>query len=205
MADRHIPFVGLTGGIASGKSIASAEFASLGVPIVDADDVGHDLLNSASRAVAQIARDFGTEFVAPDGSADRTALRSAVFSDDAVRHRLEALLHPLIEKECRRRMKRCEGVFGMLVAPLMFETDFMLEELDRVLLIEVDPTVQLRRGIQRGKFTEQQLKSAIAAQMKPADRRRCADDIIVNNGSPDLLRKAVRSQHQTYAEMFAAG
>lgn len=200
---KNIPFVGLTGGIASGKSIASSEFASLGVPIVDADDVGHELLGKPGQAAIQIRREFGPEYTTADGRVDRDALRGIVFADEGVRRRLESIMHPLIEKECMRQMKSDQGTYGLLVAPLLFETEFLLDHLERVLLIDIDHEIQMRRGIERGKFTEQQLKAAIAAQMGPDDRRRCADDVIVNNGTPDKLRAQVRKQHEKYVALFS--
>ena len=203
MNGREIPFIGLTGGIASGKSIASAEFASLGVAIVDADDVGHELLGKQGQAASQIGREFGPEYIAAEGHVDRDALRGIVFTDEGVRRRLESIMHPLIEKECIRQMKSGEGIYGLLVAPLLFETEFLLERIERVLLIDVDHEIQMQRGIKRGKFTEQQLKAAIAAQMSPEDRRRCADDVIVNNGSQEQLRELVRKQHEKYVAEFA--
>ena len=200
---KGIPFVGLTGGIASGKSIVSAEFASLGVAIVDADDIGHELLGKPGQAASQIGREFGPEYIAAEGHVDRNALRGIVFTDEGVRRRLESIMHPLIEKECIRQMKSGEGLYGLLVAPLLFETEFLLDRLERVLLIDVDREIQMRRGIERGKFTEQQLRAAMEAQMGPDDRRRCADDVIINNGTPEKLREAVRRQHEKYAALFA--
>ncbi|MCY4324562.1 MAG: dephospho-CoA kinase [Betaproteobacteria bacterium] len=202
-ARQEIPFVGLTGGIASGKSLASAEFASLGIAIVDADDIGHELLGKPGQAASQIGREFGAEYITANGHVDRDALRGIVFTDEGVRRRLESIMHPLIEKECIRQMKTSEGIYGLLVAPLLFETEFLLERLERVLLIDVDRDIQMQRGIKRGKFTEKQLQAAIEAQMGTEDRRHCADDVILNNGTSDQLRELVRKQHEQYALLFA--
>ena len=200
-----IPFVGLTGGIASGKSTASARFVGLGVPVVDADDAGHTLYEAGGKAVRFIRREFGPEFVLPDGSVDRSLLRSAVFRDARLRRRLEAIMHPLIRKECLMQMGQAKGIYGVLVAPLMFESKFLLDSLERVLVIDCDVKAQLEHGVSRGIFTEAQLKAAVKAQMKRADRVRCADDVIVNAGDVAALHKAVDDIHERYMDMFARG
>lgn len=197
-----IPFVGLTGGIASGKSTASAQFASLGVPVVDADDVGHMLYESGGKAVRYIKREFGADFIAADGSVDRHLLREEVFKDPRIRKRLEAITHPLIRKECLLQMNKAEGMYGILVAPLMFESDFITEALERVLVIDCDEKVQVSHGLARGRFSEKQLKLAMKAQMAREERLRRADDVIVNNGDFAQLAKAVDDIHQRYLEMF---
>lgn len=201
--NKNIPFIGLTGGIASGKTVVSAIFSSLGVVVIDTDIIGQELLQSGNRAIKIIKRDFGDECMNSDGSIDRSALRSIVFSDEGLRKRLETILHPLIEKECRRLMKLSNGIYGILVAPLLFEVNFMLDELDRVLLIDIDQETQTTRGIERGNFSEQQLLAAIDGQLTQQERRQRADDIIDNSGSSEELTKKISEQHTRYIELYS--
>ncbi len=197
-----IPFVGLTGGIASGKSTASAQFASHGVPVVDADDVGHMLYEAGGKAVKFVKREFGPDFIDSDGSVARDMLREEVFKDQRVRKRLEAITHPLIRKECLTQMNRATGIYGILVAPLMFESEFITESLERVLVIDCDEKVQLAHGLSRGRFTEEQLRRAMKAQMGREGRLKRADDVIVNDGDYAQLAAAVDRMHEGYLERF---
>lgn len=196
-----IPFVGLTGGIASGKTTAAAKFASLGVTVVDADDVSHSIYGPGAKASKQIGREFGKEFLDEQGKVDRAMLRQAVFADARLRKRLEAITHPLIAKECRLRMNAATGKYGILVAPLLFEASFITDLLERVLVIDCDEDRQLNFGIARGKFSQEQIKEAMNAQMKRADRLKRADDVIVNNGDITHLEKEVLAIHAKYSEM----
>ena len=198
-----IPFVGLTGGIASGKTLASAQFASRGVPVVDADDVTSTLYETDGKAVKMIRREFGEEFIADDGAVDRDILRAAVFSDKRLRKRLENITHPLIRKECLRQMGAASGIYGLLVAPLLFETDFLSGTLERVLVIDCEEKIQLEHGIKRGRFSAAQVRDAMKAQMTREGRLKRADDLIENNGNLEALEQEVELMHQRYLEMFA--
>ena len=200
-----IPFMGLTGGIASGKSTASAQFASLGVSVVDADDVGHTLYEIGGKAVRHIRREFGADFITSDGAIDRDILRGETFRDHRLRRRLEAITHPLIRKECLIQMHAAQGIYGMLVAPLLFESEFITEHLERILVIDCDKKVQLAHGIARGRFTEAQIRNVMKAQMRREERVKRADDVIVNNGDYDSLVDAVANMHEKYLDIFAKG
>ena len=197
-----IPFVGLTGGIASGKSIASAQFAAKGVSIVDADDVSHALYEPHSKAVKIISREFGSQFINSAGAVDRNILRTAVFKDNHLRKRLEAITHPLIRKECLIQMRAATGIYGILVAPLLFESNFLIETLERVLVIDCEEKVQLAHAISRGRFSEEQIKKAIKVQMDRKGRLSHADDVIVNNGNIENLIQAVQEMHGKYLDLF---
>ena len=200
-----IPFVGMTGGIASGKTIASAQFSSRGVPVVDADDVTATLYEKGGKAVKMIRREFGDDFIAEDGAVDRDILRGEVFRDIRLRKRLESITHPLIRKECLRQMSSASGIYGLLVAPLLFESDFLVETLERVLVIDCEESIQLEHGSSRGRFTPAQIKKAMKAQMNRDGRLKRADDVITNNGNIDALEHEVERVHKSYLELFAPG
>ena len=198
-----ITFVGLTGGIASGKSIAAAHFASNGVTVIDADDVGHSLYETGGTAVPYIQREFGPRFVTDTGKVDRNALRSAVFQDTLLLKRLETVTHPLIRKECMRLMREATGIYGILVAPLLFESEFFTEMMERFLVIDCDERVQLDHAKGRGGFSPEQVRKAMGVQMKRKERLKRADDVIVNNGDIDYLRSEVSKMHERYIELFS--
>ena len=197
-----IPFVGLTGGMACGKSTVSAHFAALGVPIIDADDVGHTLYDVGGKAVRQIGREFGEEFIAGDGEVDRVLLRQAVFTDVRLRKRLEAITHPLIRKECLAQMNVATGLYGMLVAPLLFETNFLLERYRRSLVVDCDEDTQLAHGQNCG-ITSEQMKLVMKAQYPRKVRLKRADDVIVNSGQISVLAGLVQDMHEKYVALFA--
>ncbi|MBF2734643.1 MAG: dephospho-CoA kinase [Betaproteobacteria bacterium AqS2] len=171
-----IPFVGLTGGIASGKSVAAAHFASQGVTVIDADDVGHSLYEAGGQAVPYIQREFGPDYVTEAGAVDRGALRGAVFKDPLLLKRLEAVTHPLIRKACLRQMNAAQGIYGLLVAPLLFESEFITETMSRFLVIDCEEEVQLRHAKERGGFTAEQVEKAMKAQMRRDERLKRADE-----------------------------
>lgn len=198
-----IPFVGLTGGIASGKTTAAAHFANLGVPVVDADDVSRSLYGPGAKATRQIGREFGAEFVEESGKVDRSMLRQAVFTDSRLRKRLEAITHPLIRKECLSRMNSSTGSYGLLVAPLLFEAAFITNMLERVLVIDCDEDRQYEHGVARGRFSSEQIKAAMKAQLKREDRIKRADDVIINNGNIENLEKEIMTLHVKYQDLFA--
>lgn len=197
-----IPFIGLTGGIASGKTTAAAFFANLGVQVVDADDVSHSIYGPSSRAARQISREFGADFIDEEGAVDRGRLRQEVFVDTRLRKRLEAITHPLIRKECLLRMNASTGTYGLLVAPLLLEVSFITEMLERVLVIDCDEERQLEHGAARGRFSKEQVKAAMKAQIKRSDRLKRADDVIVNNGDIRHLESEVGKMHASYRDLF---
>ncbi len=196
-----IPFVGLTGGVASGKTTAAAHFTSLGVPVVDADDIGHFLYEAGGKVVRQIRREFGAEFIAEGGEVDRGLLRQEVFADVRLRKRLEAITHPLIRKECMLQMNAARGTYGLLVAPLMFETNFMLEHLQRVLVVDCDEQTQLAHGLERG-ISSEHMELVMKVQYNRAARLKRADDVMINNGNLTELDAMVSDMHQRYITMF---
>lgn len=198
-----IPFIGMTGGIGCGKSTVSAQFASLGVTVVDADDVGHNLYEAGCKATRQIKREFGAEFIDPAGAVDRNLLREAVFTDVRLRRRLEEITHPLIRKECLLRMSAATGVYGFLVAPLMFEANFITDQFERILVIDCTTQLQSSRGLARGRFSKEQIKVAMKSQVKREDRIKRANDVLVNNGDLETLANKVQELHIAYLEMFS--
>src|SRR4051812_32732422 len=113
--------VGLTGGIGSGKSAVADEFSRLGVPVVDADAVAHFLTGAGGAAMPAIAREFGPEFVTPEGAMDRDRMRTLVFGDAQARDRLEAILHPMVRQQAERLLEEARGPYVIHMVPLLLE------------------------------------------------------------------------------------
>ncbi len=189
--------VGLTGGIGSGKSVASDRFETLGINIVDADLASRAVVEPGTSALGQIAQHFGADVIATDGSLDRTALRHRVFADPAERSWLQTLLHPLINQYLRDAIAAATSPYVVLVNPLLIETQ-QHAWCDRVLLIDAPEALQLERTMQRDDNTREQVENIMRAQASREQRRSAADDIIVNDGNLDELYAKVDAHHNAY-------
>src|SRR6478735_9021893 len=162
--------IGLTGGVASGKSAVAAAFAERGVAIVDADIAAREVVAPGQPALAEIAETFGADVLQADGELDRAALRRHVFGDDAARRRLEAILHPRIRVRMREQAQRAGGPYVIVAIPLLAEGGGRLAYpwLDRILVVDVPREVQLARLMQRDHIDRALAERMLAAQ---ADRR----------------------------------
>ncbi len=190
--------VGLTGGIASGKTTVSRLFAALGVPIIDSDEIARDVVAPGTAGLAAIAARFGADVLQPDGSLDRRRLRELVFADPAARRDLEAITHPAIRAEMDRRSALAGGPYQMLAIPLLVEGGAARGRVDRVLVVDCPEDVQIRRVMARDHSTEAQARAVLAAQVSRATRLAAADDVIVNDGDLAGLRRQVETLHARY-------
>ena len=190
--------IGLTGGIASGKSAAARIFQSLGVPIIDADDIARELLRPGTDATATVTRLFGSGILDHQENIDRSALRRHVFSNPNARRDLEAALHPLILSRIRRKLDTLGDIpYAIVMAPLLIKSG-LVHDMDRVLVIDCPTKLQLERLRSRDGESAPQALRIIAAQVSRKDRLAVADDIIVNNGGHAALATAVRKLHRRY-------
>jgi dephospho-CoA kinase len=192
--------IGLTGGIASGKTEAARHFARLGAGVVDADQVGHELVAPGGPALKEIIAAFGKDLLLADGSLDRAALGRKVFADPAARQRLEALLHPRIRDEMLRRLAELHTPYAILAAPLLVETG-MTELVDRVLVIDAPEELQRARSRARDGHDAQRIEQVLAAQCDRATRLAAADDVICNDRDLAHLHRAVEALHRRYLEL----
>ena len=192
--------VGLTGGIGSGKSAAAAEFERLGATVVDTDDIARELTQPGGRALPEVERLFGKEAIGASGAMDRKRMRERVFADPVARKALEALLHPMIREESRRRIAAAGGPYVVHVVPLLVESADYRERVDRVLVIDVPEEVQVERVRARSGLSEAEVRAIVASQATRAARLAAADDVIENRGTIDALRKQVAAFHRKYLE-----
>ena len=192
--------IGLTGGIASGKSTVAGMFADLGVTIVDTDVIAREIVTPGQPALEEVRRAFGNEVIGDDGTLDRKHLRSIVIADDASRLLLESILHPRIREEAARQSAMASGPYHLIVVPLLADSP-MRRDIDRVLVVDCEETVQLARLLDRDAESEAQARRMIAAQASRAERLAIADDIIRNDGSLEETEEQVVRLHRKYLSL----
>jgi dephospho-CoA kinase len=188
--------IGLTGGVASGKTTASNYLQSLGAHVIDADIIARELVEPGQPALQQIIDLFG-EGIITDGHLDRSRLRNIVFADEDARHRLEAILHPRIATEMQRRIRTVTAPYCVLVIPLLVETE-QTDMLDRVLVIDCDEDRQIQRLRQRDGLDDRTITALLGAQATRTQRLAVADDVISNNTDIDDFKRRLRQLHQHY-------
>lgn len=203
---QHPLTIGVTGGIASGKSAVAQAFAAHGIPWVDADDVAREVVEPGEPALAEIAEHFGTGVLDDKGRLDRRALRAIVFADERERRWLEAATHPRIRQrllERLERMRRSGAPYHLLVSPLLFESG-QHELADRCLVIDAPERLQISRTASRDGVDEAQIRAIIAAQMPRAKRLAMADDVIDNQGDREALARQVAELDVRYRQLAAS-
>ena len=192
--------IGLTGGIGSGKTAASDIFESLGVNVVDADIVAREVVEPEKPALNKIAKHFGKDILQDDGHLDRAQLRSIIFSQPLEKEWLENLLHPLIRQEIQAQLGRSTSQYAILVSPLLLETD-QSKIVNRILLIDVPPNIQIERAAQRDNNSRQQIQKIIDSQLPRDVKISNSDDVICNDQSFAELEKKIIEQHAFYLEL----
>lgn len=182
--------VGLTGGIASGKSTLAAALSALGAPVIDADALAREAVRRGSPALARIAEQFGPAVVGPDGALDRKAMAAIVFADPGARERLEAIVHPAVRAGVAAETARLAGAGHDLAfydVPLLYERG-LDREVDCVVVVHAPPEVQLARLRTRDGMTLDEARARLAAQMPIDEKARRADVVIENAGDLASLR-----------------
>jgi len=195
--------VGLTGGIACGKSTVANLFAALGATLVDTDLLAREVVAPGSPLLPQIDCHFGPDVLQKDGSLDRARLRERVFANPAERQWLEQLTHPAIRALTDERCQSATGKYVIVAIPLLVETHGA-DRFDRVLVVDCDPKIQLARLQARDGSTSQQAAQLLAAQVTREQRLAVADDVIENNGDFAALRDQVEKLHRTYSAAASA-
>jgi dephospho-CoA kinase len=195
--------VGLTGGIASGKSTVAEMFAGYGIPVIDTDLIARELVLPGMPALNAIRQRFGDRILSPDGTLDRGALRKIVFESDDSRKALEAILHPRIRRETVDRSHAAKGPYQIIVVPLLVEST-LKSMMDRIVVIDCDAETQLRRLLSRDAESQEQAMRMIASQASRSERLAIASDVILNNGDLDETRRQVDSLHREFIGIASA-
>lgn len=196
--------IGVTGGIGSGKSSTAKLFAEHGASVVDTDEIARQLTAAGGDAMGAIAKAFGPAVIAADGSLNRAAMRELVFADVTRRRQLEAILHPMIRAEARRRVLAATTPYVLLLVPLLLENGRYGSLVQRVLVVDCAEATQIERTVRRSQLSEESVRAIMAAQLPREKRREQADDVIDNDGDLDQLRSQVAALHQRYAELAEA-
>ena len=197
--------VGVTGGVASGKSEATRRFEALGIVVADADLAARAAVAPGSDGLAEVAATFGPQILAADGGLDRAAMRRLVFADAAARKRLEAIVHPRVRAMLQAQCAQAPGAYAIAAIPLLAEGGREAYPwLDRVLVVDVPIEVQQARVMQRDRIDAELAARMIAAQATREARLAVADDIVVNDGPLEALQAQVEALDRRYRAMAAA-
>lgn len=189
--------VGLTGGVASGKSTVSDLFQRLGVTVIDADVIARSLLDTGTSCYRQVIAHFGTEVLQHNGEINRAWLRSLIFSDSTAKQALENIIHPEVRSQMLVAADNCKTPYCLLSVPLLIEAQ-MLDLVDRILVVDVDEKTQLSRLLTRDGINISEARNMLENQCQRADRLSVADDIIDNSQSVSTLMPQVEQLHQRY-------
>ena len=195
----HAPFVGLTGGIGSGKTAVSNQLSQLGAGVVDTDLIAHQITASNGIAIPFIQKQFGAEFIDPSGALDRAKMRKLVFADPDARKALEAITHPLIRNETIRQAKQLieeKAPYLVFVVPLLIESGNWLSLLDYLVVVDCPEEVQIERVMHRSKLPRNEVEKILEAQASRQERLAHADIVIENQGGLDSLQAEVLKMHQ---------
>lgn len=201
------PVVGLTGGIAAGKSTVARAFASLGIPVVDADKLARDAVAPGSEGLSEIVTTFGPGILLSDGSLDRKALGARVFADSSLRARLNAITHPRIAQLGAQQIAdhgRNGASYVIYEAALIVENNLQ-RAMQALVVVSVDPVVQLARLQERDGLTQAEAEARIAAQMPLEKKLEVADFVIDNSGELEDLRERVREVHAQLTARLGRG
>lgn len=197
--------VGLTGGIASGKSEVTKRFEGLGIAVADADIAAREVVAPDSPALAQISRRFGSAMLLADGTLDRARLREHVFGNDAERRALEAITHPAIRARVREICEAADSPYAIAAVPLLAEAGGRAAYpwLDRIVVVDAAEPVRHARLLQRDSIDAALATRMIQAQASRAQRLALADDVIVNDGHPEHLQPQVEALDRLYRGLAA--
>lgn len=194
--------VGLTGGIGAGKTLASNAFASLGVPVIDTDLISHALTAPNGLAIDAIRQQFGDEIFNDAGQLDRAKMRELVFKDAEKRQALEAILHPLIAQVAMASIaQHSDAPYVILAVPLLAESPVWLSRCDRVLVIDCEVETQIERVMARSGLTREQTQAIIMSQASRDARKAIANEVIVNESTPEHVTQQVTRLHDFYLRM----
>ncbi len=193
--------LGLTGGIGSGKSAASAYFRDQGIVVVDADIVAREVVEPGQPALLAIKQRYGSEALHDDGTLNRAWLRAKVFAEPDERKWLESQTHPRIRDSIIAQLKAATSPYAILESPLLFESG-QSELVARTLVIDVPEEIQVERACSRDGNEEEQIRRIIAAQIPRSERLQRTDDAVDNSGNLEALYSQLEPLHQSYLQLI---
>ena len=192
--------IGLTGGIASGKSTVCQLFSNLDIPVIDSDKIARNLVQPGKIALTEIIIAFGSSILLADGSLNRSALRHRIFSDPIAKKQLELILHPKISEQLTLQSNKVKAPYCILDIPLLIESKLQ-SKVDRILVIDLEETEQLKRLCLRDNISPNDAQKILASQCSRAERLSFADDIISNHKTTEFLEKQVADLNEKYLQL----
>jgi dephospho-CoA kinase len=189
--------IGLTGGVASGKTAVADTLAATGVGVVDTDVLAREVVAAGSAGLAELVQAFGSGILRQDGTLDRRQMRERVFADAGAKAELEAILHPRIRELSIARVATVATAYAVLVVPLLVESG-RYDWVDRVLVVDVDPVVQRERLLARDGISVAVAEQMLAAQASRSERLLAADEVIRNVGTREQLQRQTLIAHCRY-------
>ena len=193
--------IGLTGGIASGKTMVSDCFKKLGTQVIDADIISHEVTEPSGSAFEEILSEFGSEILDEKGLINRKKMRAIIFNDPSQKKILEEIIHPKVRDEMFQRINKSDDHYLIVSVPLLVETG-MHQIMDRNLLVDCSEDTQIERLMHRDKITLNEAKAILKNQASRSDRKKIADDLIVNENNVTLieLENEVLELHKYYSK-----
>ena len=193
--------IGLTGGIASGKTTVSDCFKKLGTQVIDADIISHEVTEPSGSAFEEILSEFGSEILDEKGLINRKKMRAIIFNDPSQKKILEEIIHPKVRDEMFQRINKSDDHYLIVSVPLLVETG-MHQIMDRNLLVDCSEDTQIERLMHRDKITLNEAKAILKNQASRSDRKKIADDLIVNENNVTLieLENEVIELHKYYSK-----
>ena len=197
---KHTLVVGLTGGIGSGKTTVAEGFSTLGVPVIDADQLAHALVEPGQPALDEIIAVFGKDCIAPDRQLRRDHIRQRIYSDNSLKSRLEAILHPKIRQRIKILLSKIKTPYCIVAIPLLLETQ-QTDLVDRILVIDTPEKEQLERVAARDGLSDNTIMTIMQSQTDRNTRLAAADDIIMNDSDLESLTDRILELHTHYMEI----
>ncbi|WP_394751914.1 dephospho-CoA kinase [Crenothrix sp.] len=192
--------IGLTGGIGCGKTTVTNLFVAHNIPVIDADEIAHQLVEPGQPALEHIKTAFGTDFVSVEGVLDRKKMRDCIFSDNYAKKKLEAILHPLVYSGLQSKLTQLHAPYCIICVPLLFETQ-MESIADRILVVDCSVAQQIERVKKRENMSAEKIQAIINSQIARDIRLSKADDIINNAETENNLAHQVKKLHQLYISL----
>ncbi|WP_293600941.1 dephospho-CoA kinase [Polynucleobacter sp. 39-46-10] len=194
-----MPFIGLTGGIGSGKTAVSDLLGKLGAGVIDTDLISHQITAPGGKAIPLITKEFGADFIDPQGALDRPKMRALVFADSNARQALEKITHPLIQQETAKQafeLAKSGAPYLVFVVPLLIESGSWVNLIDYLIVVDCPEETQIQRVMHRSNMTRLDVENILKAQTSRKVRLAAANAVIENQGSLDELKSEVLKLHQ---------
>jgi len=204
MKQNKVKVIGITGGIATGKSTVSQMIRDEGFQVIDSDGIAREVVKRGSQGLDMVIDEFGKDLLMDDGDLDREKLGRLIFQNEEKRRLLNKLLHPLIRESMASRIEQAAASHSVLFVdiPLLFESREDIEdsgiELDEVWVVYTDPTTQLNRLMNRNDYTYDEAQARIKSQLDIEEKKRLGDKVINNSGSFENTRKQVKDLLNEY-------